>query len=152
MHLESLAALLVDRPADRAPAIAASATVAAAASLMSERNVDALIAMDGESVAGIVTAQDVVTRAVGVRRDLASTRVADVLAQPAGSLSPRVSAFHALRWMDARACHHLVVETERGPRIVSRRELTDWIMRMQQSELDCAIGAVKQLGFANRRG
>lgn len=152
MYLESLAAVLADRRTDPAPVIAASANVAAAAALMSDRHADALVAMDGDALAGVVTAQDVVTRAVAARRDLASTRVAELLEQPAGTLSREVSAFQALRWMDARGCQHVAVDGERGPCILSRRDLTDWVIRTQQAELDCAIGAVKQLGFANRRG
>ena len=153
MSLESLATVLSDGRHGPAPTIAASAYVAAAIELMHDHDVDALIAMNGNRIAGVFTTRDIVAGVLVSRRDVACTRLSDVLRQPAISLPADANAFEALRCMDDCGCHHVAVDRrDHLPCILSRRDLTDWIIRRQQEQLDCAIGAVRQMGFTNRRG
>jgi hypothetical protein len=36
--------------------------------------------------------------------------------------------------------------------MISMGDITSWIIRTQAEEFDRAIGAVKQMGYSNRRG
>ena len=50
-------------------------------------------------------------------------------------------------------CDHVcVAERGRVLGMLSRTDLSTWMIRNQQEQLDAAIRAVKFMGFANRRG
>lgn len=55
------------------------ASVLEAAARMSQRRIGALIVMEGEGIAGIISERDVMTRIVAARRDPAATRVHEVM-------------------------------------------------------------------------
>jgi len=58
-----------------------------------------------------------------------------------------------LMLMNECHCDHVTV-AERGRvlGLLSRADLSTWMIRNQQEQLDAAIRAVKFMGFANRRG
>jgi CBS domain-containing protein len=55
--------------------------------------------------------------------------------------------------MNERRCHHVAV-SDRGRvlGVLSREDLSAWMIRDQQEQLDRAIRAVKSMGYSNRRG
>jgi len=83
-----------------------------------------------------------------------------VIAQNQIALSaepPRVdidtSIAQTLVLMNERRCDHVAV-ADRGRvlGVLSRSELSAWMIRNQQEQLDSAIRAVKFMGLSNRRG
>ena len=153
MTFQSLRIVLAANHASDKPAIAATATVSAAVALMKERNADAVIAMDQGRFAGLFTAHDVLTRVVGAGRDAGTTRIADALSgdSPFVDIDTTVGATLAL--MNERRCDHVAVTGDgRVLGVLSRSDLDAWTIRDQQEQLDCAIRAVKFMGFSNRRG
>jgi hypothetical protein len=44
-----------------------------------------------------------------------------------------------------------VLKNGQVERLVSIRDLTDWIIRSQQKEFDAAINFAKKMGMSNRR-
>ncbi len=61
--------------------IVRDATVLAAAGLMNERHIGAVMVMDGAKIAGIFTERDILNRVVAARKDPAKTRVEEVMTQ-----------------------------------------------------------------------
>lgn len=153
MFYQSLRNVLDEYPIHVVPSISATATVSAAIALMKERNVDAVVAMDGGHLAGLFTARDVTIRVVGAARDAGTTRIADAMSAAPPSLDINTTIDHTLGLMNERGFQHVVVSASgRVVGVLSRHELADWIIRNQQEQLDCAIGAVKRMGYSNRRG
>ena len=153
MSFESLRTVLDENHIAASPSIAASATVSAAVALMKERNVDAVVAMDEGRFAGLFTARDVLTRVVASARDAASTRVADALSGESPRVEVNTTVGQTLMLMNERGCHHVAVsDNGKVLGVLSREDLSAWMIRNQQEQLDCAIRAVKSMGYSNRRG
>jgi len=113
MSFQSLRTVLAEsRIADR-PAIAAAAMVSDAVALMTERNVDAVVAMNDDRFAGLFTAHDVLTRVVGTSRDAATTRIADALSGEVPRIDIDAMIGQALVLMDECGRDHVAV-ADRG--------------------------------------
>jgi CBS domain-containing protein len=153
MSFESLRTVLDENHIAASASIAATATVSAAVALMKERNVDAVVAMDEGRFAGLFTARDVLTRVVASARDAGSTRVADALSGESPRVDVNTTVGQTLMLMNERGCRHVVV-SDNGQvlGVLSREDLSVWMIRNQQEQLDCAIRAVKSMGYSNRRG
>jgi len=153
MTFQSLRAVLAENHVADKPAIAATATVSAAVALMKERNADTVIAMDEGRFAGLFTAQDVLTQVIGAARDAGTTRIADALSGESPCVDIDATIAKTLALMSERHCDHVAVtDNGRVLGVLSRSDLNAWTIRNQQEELDCAIRAVKFMGFSNRRG
>jgi len=153
MSFESLRTVLAQNHFAAKPAIAATAMVSAAVALMKEHNVDAVVAMNDDRVAGVFTAHDVLTRVIAGARDTATTRIVDALPEEPPRVDADTSIGQTLLLMDERRCDHIAV-ADRGRvlGVLSRSDLSAWMIRNQQEQLDSAIRAVKFMGLSNRRG
>ena len=153
MSFESLRTVLAENHVAVKPAIAATATVSAAIALMRERNVDAVVAMNGGRFAGVFTARDALTRVIDAARDAGTTRIVDALADESPRVDIDTTIGQTLILMNERRCDHVAV-ADHGDvlGVLSRNDLNAWMIRNQQEQLDSAIRAVKFMGFSNRRG
>jgi len=150
---QSLRTVLANNHVSDKPAIAATATVSEAVALMKACNADAVIAMDQGRFAGLFTAHDVLTRVIGAARDAGTTRIADALSGESPRVDIDTTVGTALALMNERRCDHVAVTVDgRVLGALSRSDLDAWTIRDQQEQLDCAIRAVKFMGFSNRRG
>ncbi|NQW01198.1 MAG: CBS domain-containing protein [Rhodospirillales bacterium] len=106
-------------------AVVVSDTVFDAAKIMADRNIAALVVVDGQgSLIGIVTERDMTQRVIAAGLDGKTTPVADIMTRNPDTLSPDDSAGDALELMQTRNYRHLPV-TENGKciAIVSIRDL-----------------------------
>ena len=153
MSFESLRTVLAENHITAKPAIAATAPVSAAVALMKEHAVDAVVAMNDDRFAGVFTAHDVLTRVIGNARDTASTRIVDALSDESPRVDIDTSIGQTLMLMNERRCDHAaVIDRGRLLGVLSRSDLSAWMIRNQQEQLDSAIRAVKFMGLSNRRG
>jgi CBS domain-containing protein len=85
-------------PRDRVRFVYPNATLAQAAAAMRDANVGALVVMEGEEAAGIVTDRDVVVRALALGKDPQRTLVREVMSKGVQVLRPDddVTELHAL--------------------------------------------------------
>lgn len=98
--------------------------VRAAAKMMREKRIAALLVMEGEKLVGIITERDMTTRviAAGVNPDTAVAR--DIMTANPDTLSPDDTASDAISMMRERNYRHLpVVSGERVVGMVSVRDL-----------------------------
>ena len=99
------------------------ATVRAAAALMREHNVGALPIMEGGTLKGIVTVNDIAYRVVAQGLDPDSTTVHEVMTSDPDTVGPDTRAIEALRLMHDGSYRHLpVVEDGKVLGLLSRRD------------------------------
>ena len=101
-------------------------TVQKAAMLMAERNVGAVLVVDGDALVGIFTERDVVVRVVARGLDPATTAVSDVMTAQPHTTGPDVPFGSALAVMHEKGFRHLpVIENGKPVGIVSARSAMD---------------------------
>ena len=99
-------------------------SVAAAAELMREADVGALVVTDSSGVRGIMTDRDVTIRVVAAGRDPATTAVGDVVAPDLVAVSPQDDLDTAVELMRTNALRRLpVLDGEHLVGIVSLGDL-----------------------------
>ncbi len=103
----------------------ASETALKAAKKMKEKNIAAIIVVDGENKPiGIVTERDLTYRVLAKELDAAKVRLNDIMTASPDTLAPKDTAGDALELMQIRRYRHLpVVEAERVLAVVSIRDL-----------------------------
>lgn len=117
--------------------ISPSETIASVASLLHSRRVGALVVLEGDSVAGIVSERDVVRAiadggAAALGRPVATVMTKDVLfAQPGETVDSLLS-----RMTDRRIRHLPVCQKERLVGIVSIGDLVKWKISEVEAEAD----------------
>ena len=101
----------------------AEITVSAAAQLMQQHHVSAVLITEGERLAGIFTERDALFRVIAAGRDPSATRVADVMTRDPRTISPDRPFGHALHLMYEGGFRHVpVVENGRPLSMVSARD------------------------------
>jgi CBS domain-containing protein len=100
--------------------------VATAARRMAERNVGAMLVLEGGRLVGIFTERDVVFRVVAAGRDPRRTRLVDVMTRDPITIDPARPFGYALAVMYRQGFRHLpVVENGKLRGIVSARNALD---------------------------
>jgi CBS domain-containing protein len=98
-------------------------TVAAAAQLMKQNHVGALLVAEGGRLAGIFTERDALFRVIAEERDPNATRLAEVMTLNPRTISPDRPFGHALHLMYEGEFRHVpVVENGRPLGMVSARD------------------------------
>jgi len=105
-------------------ALKAEAPVVEAAMKMKERDIGAVIVLDGERVCGVVTDRDLVVRVIADGQDPTAARLQDVCSRELASVSPDDDLTRAGKLMRERAVRRLpVVENGRPVGILSMGDL-----------------------------
>ena len=128
-----------------------SASAQAAAGLMRERRIGAVMVTDGARLIGIVTERDLVFRLLAEARDPATTVLGDIMTADPQTLRPDDQALDALEKMRAGHYRHLpVLDGERIAGMVSVRDLYEAARRTLQEELRSAESLIygEQYGLA----
>jgi CBS domain-containing protein len=101
-------------------------SIAKAAALMRARRVGAVLVVENDLLAGIVTEHDIVSRVIAAGRDAAAVRVEDVMTPGPLTIGPGSTLGHALVVMHQRGIRHLpVVHDGRPVGIVCARDALD---------------------------
>lgn len=112
------------------------ATAQAAAELMAERQLGAVMVVERGRLLGIVTERDIVFRVVAKSRDAEKTALAQVMTPNPETLSPQDTASGALEKMQAGKYRHLpVLRGEEVCGIVSIRDIYETVRNHLQEEL-----------------
>lgn len=86
-----------------------SASVLEAAREMNARRIGALVAMDGDAIAGIITERDVLMKVVAAQRDPQIVTVADVMSTPVACCKPQTTVAECRGVMTSKRIRHLPV-------------------------------------------
>jgi CBS domain-containing protein len=115
------------------------ATVFDAVSLLAEKNVGAVLVMDGERLVGLLSERDY-TRKVMLRgKRSRETTVAEIMSADLKVVNPREAVQECLRLMTDKRVRHLpVVDGDKVVGIISIGDLVKWV-------IDCQSAAIAHL-------
>jgi len=117
--------------------IAPSASVLDAIRLMADKGVGALIVMDGETMAGIVTERDYARKVILKGRSSDETPVSDIMSTGVISTSPDQTVNICMNVMTDKRIRHLpVVEGNKVIGLVSIGDLVKAIIADQKEEIE----------------
>ena len=123
---------------DQKPVTAsADMTVAAAARLMKEQRIGALLVLQEGRLAGIFTERDALFRVIAEGRDPKKTRIAEVMTANPRTIAPDRPFGHALHLMYEGGFRHVpVVDNGRPLGVVSARDALGPDLQQFVAELD----------------
>ena len=111
--------------------------------LMGEKNIGALVVVEGEEVLGVISERDYSRKIVLQDRTSRDTRVHEVLSKPAIVVKPESSIAECMELMTAKRVRHLpVVEEGRLIGIISIGDLVSWIIRSQREAIQQLEGYI----------
>ena len=116
--------------------VSAGQTVAEVARRMAELHVGAILVLDGESLQGVFSERDIMTRVVVEGSDPNRTVVGDVMSTNLATIEDSATLEEAMEAMHSRNCRHLPVT--RGEQVVgflSMRDLMNHELARKTEEL-----------------
>ena len=141
MKALTVAELVQDRRADELITLPASASVADAVALMTEREVGAVLVMNEDGlVSGIFSERDLLSRVVAAGRDPKGTPLSLVMTRDPKFVPPGTSTEAALALMHLHRFRHLLVID--GPRVyglISMRDLVVQLVTHGQGRYEAAV-------------
>ena len=128
---------LLDRKGRQIFSIAPGDAVLAAIRLMAERHVGALLVMEGDTLAGIVSERDYARKVILMGRSSADTPVRDIMSTPVVTVQPETPVEKCMQLMTERRVRHLpVVEDGRVVGMVSIGDLVKAVIAEQQQQIE----------------
>ena len=113
-----------------------SASVYAAIAMMAEKQVGALLVMEGTKLAGIVSERDYARKVILQGRSSKETPVAEIMSSPVITVTPVHSIGECMQIVTEKRIRHLpVVEREQVTGIVSIGDLVNWVVSEQQATI-----------------
>ena len=107
--MKSVAHILKAKADQTIYTIAPTASVFDAVKLMAEKNIGALVVMEGETIAGIITERDYARKIVLMARSSKDTPVRDIMTSSAMYVSPAHRSEECMALMTASRVRHLLV-------------------------------------------
>jgi CBS domain-containing protein len=128
---------LLDRKGRAIFSVEPKAPVLQAIRAMAEHHVGALLVMQGETLAGIVSERDYARKVILLGRSSADTPVHDIMSSPVLTVSPDTSVQTCMQLMTDRRVRHLpVVEGSRVVGMVSIGDLVKAVIAEQQQHIE----------------
>lgn len=117
--------------------VSPASTVKAAAEIMAERSIAAVMVLDEGILVGIMTERDITVRVVARGLDAATTQVGEVMTRNPDTLRAEDKPGHALRLMRDRNYRHLPVVDDDGKvfAMVSVRDLYAFVLEELEGDL-----------------
>ena len=127
---------LLDRKGRQIFSIAPGDAVLAAIRLMAERHVGALLVMEGDTLAGIVSERDYARKVILMGRSSADTPVRDIMSTPVVTVQPETPVEKCMQIVTERRVRHLpVVEDEAVLGVLSIGDLVKWVISAQEETI-----------------
>ena len=124
---------ILDRKGSQVWTIAPDATVFDAVKLMAEKNVGALLVMEGDEPAGVISERDYCRKITLQGKDSRSTPVRAILSAPVISVTPQHTVENCMALMTKHRVRHLpVLDGRKLVGLVSIGDLVNWIINVQQ--------------------
>jgi len=128
---------LLDRKGRAIFSVDPAAPVLEAIRLMAEREVGALLVMQGETLHGIVSERDYARKVILLGRSSASTPVHDIMTSPVITVSPDTTVQACMQLMTDKRVRHLpVLEGGRVIGMVSIGDMVKAVIAEQQQHIE----------------
>lgn len=136
MGLTTTARSLLDEKGRQIYAVAPAATVYDAIALMSEKGIGALLVMDGDRLAGILSERDYARRVVLQGKGSRDTRVEEIMTSPVITISPSATVDECMHMMtDSRVRHLPVVDGGRVAGVLSIGDIVRAVITEQRETI-----------------
>jgi CBS domain-containing protein len=128
---------LLDHKGHGVHAVAAGASVIDAIRSMADNHVGALLVMESDRLAGIVSERDYARKVVLQGRSSATTAVREIMSSPVVTATPTDTVDHAMRLMTDHRIRHLpVLQGEKVVGVVSIGDLVHSIIDAQRFTIE----------------
>ena len=117
--------------------VAPDDTVYDAMKVMADKDVGALLVMDGESLEGIISERDYARKVILQGRSSKDTLVREIMTEPMNTVKPDTSVDEAMRLMTTTRCRHLPVFCDgKCHGVISIGDLVQWISFAQDQTIE----------------
>ncbi|HWF17769.1 MAG TPA: CBS domain-containing protein [Verrucomicrobiae bacterium] len=132
MHVSGTVDLLLNEKSPTLWSVSPGATVFDAIRLMSEKNIGALLVMEGERLVGMMSERDYTRKVILKGKSSKTTAVREIISTPVISVDPCTTVEECMRLMTEHRIRHLPV-LNRGMLvgIVSIGDLVNWTISAQ---------------------
>ena len=114
-----------------------------ALTLMGEKNIGALVVIEGDTVAGVFSERDYSRKVILQGKTSRTTRVGEILSRPAVCIGPDDSIEECMARMTLNRIRHLpVLEDGRLVGLVSIGDVVSWIMHAQRHAIRQLTGYI----------
>ena len=136
MKLYDSVALILKRKGSEVSSISPHATVYQALEKLAEKNVGALVVIDGTDLVGILSERDYVRKVILKGYSSKQLKVSEIMSSPAITVNPKATIDECMQRMTDRRCRHLpVVEEGKLVGVVSIGDLVNWIITAQDEAI-----------------
>ena len=112
--------------------ISPDATVYEALETLEERNIGALLVMDGDNLVGLLSERDYVRKVKLKGHSSTDLKVGEIMSSPVVTVTPAATVDECMRSMTNKRCRHLpVVDQGKVVGLLSIGDLVNWIMTVQ---------------------
>ena len=117
-------------------AVSPNDSVFDAVSLLAEKNVGAVLVMDGETLVGLLSERDYTHKVMLRGKRSRETTVAEIMSTELKTVHPREAVGDCLRLMTDKRIRHLpVVEGDKVVGVISIGDLVKWVINCQSAAI-----------------
>jgi CBS domain-containing protein len=128
--------LILRRKGSAVFTIGPDATVYQALEQLAERDIGALVVMDGTRLVGLISERDYVRKVILKGGSSKEMRVREIMCSPAMTVDPKTTVDECMQRKTDKRCRHLtVVDGERVVGIVSIGDLVNWMITTQDDTI-----------------
>lgn len=136
MEITGTVGLLMRNKGGGVWSLSPSSSVYDAIAMMAERQVGALLVMEGGRLVGIVSERDYARKVILQGRSSKDTAVAEIMSSPVITVTPVHSIGECMQIVTEKRIRHLpVVEGDQVKGIVSIGDLVNWVVSEQQATI-----------------
>ncbi len=133
MNLDRPVELIIKEKGNTVHTIAAEATVYEALVILAEKEIGALVVMDGEDFVGVFSERDYARKVVLAGRSSKEMQVREIMSSTIHTVEPQSTIDECMQHMTDKRCRHLpIVEGRKVVGIVSIGDLVHWIITTQE--------------------
>lgn len=133
MKLQDPVARIVKQKGSEVYSVSPDATVYQALEQLAEKDIGALIVIDGSELVGIMSERDYVRKVILKGFSSRDLKVRDIMSAPVFIVTPQTTVDQCMQCMTANRCRHLPVVEDGGKLrgVVSIGDLVNWIISVQ---------------------
>lgn len=132
MKLDDSVALILKQKGSQVYSISPDLTVYEALEMLADKNIGALIVVNGSELVGIFSERDYVRKVILKGRSSKEMQVHEIMSSPVVTVTLKTTVDECMQRMTDKRCRHLpVMDGERVVGVVSIGDLVNWIITAQ---------------------
>jgi len=125
--------IIIKKKGDEVYSITSDATIFEALKLMAEKQVGALVVMDGDKLEGIFSERDYARKVILAGRSSREMKVHEIMSSKVVTVKPQNTISECMQHMTNKRCRHLpVMDDGKIVAVVSLGDLVNWIISDQE--------------------